>query len=580
MSVISRTPEPPGIESALSPALSALGDPARFGELFDTNPAGVVLVEVSPELRVAYCNEAFRRWAPMHRRPLVGRPVTDLFAWSDRSAIQSAYGEVVRTGLPLHWRSAPYHDRPGGPGEHLAYWNVSHYPLRDASGTLTHVLSFTIDVTDQAGARFRMRDAQQRVLSAVGCIARHLSGPADVREFFGGLSRALLEVVPAGRAAFWLLDGETISPQAGAVGFSRRDLDRLRRLACRDEGDGLMDRVVHHDVVVRDDLDRVAAGGDPLRGVGIADTITIPWQVGDRRLGAVAVYDSTRDSGFSEEDEWVLQAAATAAALVWEHREADATVAALREREAAAQRQQVAQSTELEQLKTDFLKLASHELRGPLGVVRGYVSMMEDGTLEPVGEGVAPVLPVLRAKLDEMSQLIDEMLETARLDDSALQLRLERMDLGELVRESVRSMEPLAGPGHRLVVETGETPLEVTGDRSRLSMIVTNLVHNAIKYSPEGGEVRATCRATGDAAVVAVTDHGIGIAPEHLGTLFTRFGRIETPETEGIGGTGLGLYLARDLARRHAGDLTVASEPGRGSTFTLTIPRASRSHRR
>jgi signal transduction histidine kinase len=583
MQAIPQVPDPLRIASALSPALFALGDPDRFVELLNSNPAGVVLVDAGPELTVVYCNDAFQRWAPAGRRPVVGRPLPELFAWSDRAALRSSYREAVRTGQPVHWRSAPYHERSGGGSAgRLAYWNVSHYPLCGPAGRVTHVLTFTVDVTDQAAVRVRMREAQQRVLDGLGDVARHLSDHGDLTAFFGDLSRALTDLVPAARAAFWLHDPDTatISPQAGAAGFTPDQLDRLRGIPCSPDGEGVAERIVFDDLVLRDQVDGAASDAASyraaLRAVGVMDTISMPWRAGDLRLGVVGVYDSTRPSGFSEEDVWVLQAAVTAAALVWEHRQADAAVAALREREAASLRQQIEQSTQLEQLKTDFLKLASHELRGPLGVVRGYISMMEDGTLAPVGEHVGPVLPLLRAKLDEMNRLINEMLETARLDDSALQLQLARLDLREVVHEAVRSLEPLAGERHSLVTETPGASVEVTGDRSRLSMIVTNLVHNALKYSPAGGEVRVSCRAGAGRGVVAVTDQGVGIAAGDMGRLFTRFGRIATPETAGIAGTGLGLYLARDLARRHGGEVGVESEPGRGSTFTLSLPLAGR----
>jgi signal transduction histidine kinase len=583
MQAIPRVPDPLRIASALTPALFALGDPDRFVELLNSNPAGIVLVEASPELTVVYCNDAFHRWAPLGRRPVVGRPLLELFAWSDRAAIRGSYREAVLTGQPVHSRSVPYHERSGGGSAgRLAHWNVSHYPLYGPAGRVTHVLTFTVDVADQAAVRARMRVAQQRVLDGLGDIARHLSDHGDLTAFFGDLSRALTDLVPAARAAFWLFDAETgtLSPQAGASGFTTGQLDRLRGVPCSPDGEGLAERIVFQDVILRDHVDEAAGDATSyraaLRAVGVIDTISMPWRAGDRRLGAVGVYDSTRPSGFSEEDVWVLQAAVTAAALVWEHRQADAAVAELREREAASLRQQIEQSMQLEQLKTDFLKLASHELRGPLGVVRGYISMMEDGTLAPVGEHVSPVLPLLRAKLDEMNRLINEMLETARLDDSALQLQLARLDLRDVVHEAVRSLEPLAGARHRLVTETPGSPVEVTGDRSRLSMIVTNLVHNALKYSPDGGQVRVCCRA-GGCAEVAVEDEGVGIATEDQDRLFTRFGRIATPETAGIAGTGLGLYLSRDLARRHGGDVSVVSEPGRGSTFTLSLPLAAES---
>ncbi len=610
MSTTPRISDPLRIASALSPVLFALGDPDRFVEMLNSNPAGVVLVEATAELPVAYCNDAFQRWVPLNRPPLVGRSVPDLFARSDRDAIRSAYCEAILTGLPLHWRSAPYHDRhDSGSSDRLAYCNLSHYPLRGPAGRVTHVLSFTVDVTDQASIRARMREAHQRLLGGLGRVARHLSEHGPVADLFAELAASLVDLVPAARAAFWLYDSRTrtISPQPGAFGFAAAELEQLSGIPCLPDGEGQIERVVFHDLAMRDQLDPwvpmgwrgstlLAPPGKPggadltgwdhasprsptyrsaLHGVGVRDVITIPWRAGDHRLGAVGVYDSTRPDGFREEDVWALQGAVTAAALVWEHRQADAALAELREREAATLRQQIEQSMQLEQLKTNFLKLASHELRAPLSVVRGYISMMEDGTLAPVGEQVGAVLPLLRAKLDEMNQLINEMLETARLEDCALELRQARLDLREIVREAVSSLEPLAEERHRLVTETPGSPVEVIGDRARLGMIVTNLVHNALKYSPAGGEVRVTCRAGAGRADVAVRDEGVGIAAEDMDRLFSRFGRIVTPETAEIGGTGLGLYLVRDLARRHGGDVTAASELGSGSTFTLTLPHAA-----
>lgn len=579
-------PDPLRIASDLSPVLFALGDPDLLVEVLSSSPAGAVLVEASPGLPVVYCNEAFERWAPVGRWPLVGRSLPELFAWTDRPAITAAYREVIHTGRPLHRRSTVQPARMTGESrDRPTPWNVSHYPLRGSSGSrgrVTHVLSLMVDASDPAAIRLRMQEARRRVLAGFGDVARHLADPAGGEvPLLGGLSETLLDLVPAARAAFWRYDGETgtISPLPGACGFSPDELEALRDIPCRLADDPLLERVVLHGLVLRDDIRPGEPGEGPYRAalgrLGVRDTITIEWRSGGRRLGAVAVYGSRVPTGFTEEDVWVLEAAAAAAAAVWEHRMADDAAAAIHESEAAGLRRQIEQHIELERQKTDFLKLASHELRGPLGVVRGYVSMMEDGTLGPVGEQAQPVLPMLRAKLDEMNRLINEMLETARLDDSALQLRLVRLDLREVVHEAVRSLEPLADAQHRLVTDTPGSAVPVVGDRSRLCMIVTNLVHNALKYSPGGGEVRVTCRAVDGRGEVAVHDQGVGIAAEDIGRLFTRFARIVTPETAGIAGTGLGLYLARDLARRHGGDVEVASRPGEGSTFTLRLPVAS-----
>jgi signal transduction histidine kinase len=572
-------PDPLGTASALSPVLFALGDPDLLVEVLSSVPAGVVLVEARSDLPVVYGNEAFQRWVPLGRHPVVGQSLPDLFAWPDRAAIRAAYREVIRTGRPVHVRSA-YQDRHR-PDEHSARWNVSHYPLRVPAGRVTHVLSVTVDVADRAGVQARMDEAQRRVLGALGDLAHQLTERGETRAFFGELSRTIAGLVSAARVAFLLHDpaSQTVSAQSGGFGFSPADMERLRRIPCRAGGEGLIDQVMFRDRVVRDEDEPDEPGADPyadrLSTLGIADAVSVAWRAGEHRLGAIAVCDSSRPSGFSDDDLWVLQAAAAAAALAWEHRQADEALAELRERDAASLRQQIEQSMQLEQLKADFLKLASHELRAPLGVVRGYVSMMEDGTLGEVGEHVAPLLPLLRAKLDDMNRLVNEMLETARLEDSALQLGLARLDLRDVVRDAVRSLEPLADESHRLVTSTPGAPVTVIGDRGRLTMIVTNLVHNALKYSPGGGEVRITCAGRDGEACVTVSDQGVGIGDDDRTRLFTRFGRIVTDETAQIPGTGLGLYLARDLARRHGGDVEVASRPGIGSTFTLTLPLAT-----
>ncbi|HKF75400.1 MAG TPA: HAMP domain-containing sensor histidine kinase [Candidatus Dormibacteraeota bacterium] len=424
-------------------------------------------------------------------------------------------------------------------------------------------------------------DARWRVADAMADLWRAVSATTDTRIFFEELSRRIAAFASARGTVFWLLDAdaEMLSPQPGAAGLDDTEPGELVSVPCRRGSGDVADRVVFGDQVVRGWWGAGGLGQAPepngLGPTGSPDCVLLPWRTRDRPLGVLAAVDSNRAGvGFSDDDVRMLRAAAAAAAVAWEHREAHGELALAREREVAGLREQIERSFQLEQLKTDFLKLASHELRGPLGVIKGYVSMMEDGTLGDVSPALAPVLPVLRAKLEEMNQLVNEMLETARLDDSALELRLARLDLREVVESAVHALEPLTGAAHSLVVDTAAEPVLVPGDRSRLGIVVTNLVHNAIKYSPRGGRVCVCCAAADGMAQVAVSDQGVGIAPEHMGLLFTRFGRVSTRETAGIPGTGLGLYLARDLARRHGGDVQVTSTPGQGSTFTLTLPLA------
>ncbi len=227
---------------------------------------------------------------------------------------------------------------------------------------------------------------------------------------------------------------------------------------------------------------------------------------------------------------------------------------------------------ELEGMKREFLLLASHELRSPLAVARGYAAMLRDGSLGPPPERFRPAIGIMEAKLSEISALVDDMLETARLETGNLQLAAKAVDLREVLRTAVEQVRPQVGEKHQLCIEVPGRPVVVRGDGERLRRIAVNLLDNAVKYSPKGGEVECAVDADERHAALRVRDHGIGIADDARARMFTRFGRIVTEETSSIPGTGLGLYLCRELARAHGGDITVESREGEGSTFTVTLP--------
>lgn len=234
-------------------------------------------------------------------------------------------------------------------------------------------------------------------------------------------------------------------------------------------------------------------------------------------------------------------------------------------------REKADQLAELERAKSEFLRLASHELRGPAAMLGGYLSMMEEEALGPIPERLRPVLPVLRAKAAQINMLANEMVEAARLEDRRLQLKRKRVDLREALRRGVGSARAASTGKHHLILEErSEGPTPVQADVMRLDIIISNLIDNAIKYSPNGGDIMIQLSTAGGLAQVRVRDFGIGIAPEDMERLFIRFNRI-APQPE-VPGTGLGLYLARELARLHGGDIVAVSKLGEGSEFTLSLP--------
>jgi signal transduction histidine kinase len=225
----------------------------------------------------------------------------------------------------------------------------------------------------------------------------------------------------------------------------------------------------------------------------------------------------------------------------------------------------------LEKAKTEFLNIASHELRGPMTVIKGYLTMLAAGSLGDISPKAMSVMPLLIAKSDEVNSLLEQMVEASRLEDGRLALKKERSDLVELTGAAIETLEPLISD-HEFKFEKPAQPVWANVDPDRFQIVVRNLVTNAIKYSHAGTAVTVRITPNGDRAALDVIDEGIGIAAEDQPKLFTRFGRIENQATMHTSGTGLGLWLSREIARMHDGDLTLDSEAGRGSTFTLEIP--------
>jgi signal transduction histidine kinase len=224
----------------------------------------------------------------------------------------------------------------------------------------------------------------------------------------------------------------------------------------------------------------------------------------------------------------------------------------------------------LEKAKTEFLNVASHELRGPMTVIKGYLTMLEAGSLGDLPTQSMSVLHLLIAKSDEVNWMIEQMVEAARLEEGRLALRKLPVDLVELTDLAIESASQLLSE-HHLSVDRPPQPIHAEVDPDRFQIVVRNLLSNAAKYSPAGARIRVQVSGNG-VGKVAVTDEGIGIAEDDQVRLFSRFVRIETKATERVSGTGLGLWLSREIARMHDGDLTVESTPGRGSTFTLQLP--------
>ncbi|MDZ4166362.1 MAG: ATP-binding protein [Coriobacteriia bacterium] len=224
----------------------------------------------------------------------------------------------------------------------------------------------------------------------------------------------------------------------------------------------------------------------------------------------------------------------------------------------------------LEQLKDDFIQTVSHELRTPLTSIVGFVELLGAMSGQRLTEQTPVIVERLRGNADRMRGLVEELLEVNDIVAEGVKPMLRPVDLGEVVRLSAESV--FHDAEHRLTVVIDPDVPKVVCDSDRVARVVTNLVDNAVKYSPDGGDIEVTLGVADDRAVISVRDHGIGIGPEETGRLFDRFSQADMSSTREYGGLGLGLFIVSEIVRAHDGTIEVESLHGEGSTFTVRIP--------
>jgi signal transduction histidine kinase len=233
------------------------------------------------------------------------------------------------------------------------------------------------------------------------------------------------------------------------------------------------------------------------------------------------------------------------------------------------------QAQEVDELKSKFFANVSHELRTPLTLILSPIDQLL-AKLHRSAEQDA--LQVVRRNATRLLRLIDDLLDLARLEAGGLRLRVMQVDVGQLAERVVGNAAPTAtAKGNDLLFSSEGQPSEMFGDPHRIEIILTNLIGNAMKFTPPGGRIEVKVVHNSAGASVEVTDTGPGISKEEQGRIFERFHQVEGSERRRQGGAGIGLALARELAQLHGGSLTVESNPGHGSTFTLFL-QSGRGH--
>ena len=228
----------------------------------------------------------------------------------------------------------------------------------------------------------------------------------------------------------------------------------------------------------------------------------------------------------------------------------------------------VTQRLMIDRVRTDFVANISHELRTPIGAI----SLMAENLIAEMGESEsARLAEIILNEVTRLNETVNDLLDLAKIEFDGLSKR-ESIHTARVIDEAVGRLRSAALAKSVMIVVEDNPNMSVIGDRAQLVSAVGNLIDNAVKYSKQGSIVKIEVTREDGRMLISVADNGSGIAPEHLRRVFERFYRVDDARSRGTGGTGLGLAIVRHIALLHGGDVSVTSEVGVGSTFTLSIP--------
>ena len=396
------------------------------------------------------------------------------------------------------------------------------------------------------------------VLETANRCARALGSSLVLDEAFGAFIRELHGLVPFERTAIVLVENDTATTMATAG----RGADQVFPPGSAGPIEGsVLERVLHGHLIVRRDLtERQFPEDERLLALGLCSELVAPLLLGARTIGMLSLSRDRPDAFSDDEAELVTPLGRLVATAVQNIRAYE------------AERRRVEELARLSQLRADFVSLVSHELRSPMAAVIGAARTLQDRWRMLTAQQRESFLALIGDETARLAALVADVLDTSRIEAGTFSYSFDDVDLGRLVDDAVEAAA-LAQQDVRVVASVRGRLPAIRGDRARLRQVLGNLIDNAVKYSPEGGEVRVSAAPANGVVRISVRDDGPGIPRDQQIRIFEKFGRVDVPGASKPG-TGLGLFIARSIAEAHGGSLDVSSGIEPGSTFILTLPAA------
>jgi signal transduction histidine kinase len=456
------------------------------------------------------------------------------------------------------WRIDRFHDGPGFIWDRVTFPFGVFLTTGLIVGWLVNRLGWEAALAEaRAREAETFRDELRRradVLEAANRCARALASSLDLDQAFGAFIRELRGLVPFERVTLVLVENE----RAEVMAVAGRGTDRVFPPgSARPVRGSVLEEVLEGNLVYRPSIDPPEYPEErELLSLGLRSRVLAPLQVGPRTIGMLGLVRAEENAFAREELELVSLLGRLVATAVQNIRSYD------------AERSTADELRRLSALRADFVSLVSHELRSPMAAVIGAARTLQGRWRELTPEQRQSFLQLIGDETSRLATLIDDVLDTSRIEAGTFSFTFTDVDLAELLRDVVAAAE-LAQDEVELTANVASLP-RVRGDRERLRQVIQNLVDNAVKYSSAGGRVHVSATTDDGHVLIDVTDEGPGIALEDQQLIFEKFGRSSGGTAKP--GTGLGLFIARSIAEAHGGSLDVESVPARGSVFRLELP--------
>ncbi len=459
-----------------------------------------------------------------------------------------------------HKRAALSPDRPTArywhrvllAGEVVRWQEWTDRALYDDRGRLIEVQSVGQDITERKQAEIALKQRNQE-LTALNEIATVIGQTTHLKHMVNTTLDKLSTMMTIDGSCVHLLDpGEGQSHSLALVaqrGFLPDVVERIEAIPLSDGPSPATAQVMQ---VVQHHL-ALAAGRQEAPAF-----IAVPLQAKDRVLGVLGVF-RRRPGQPSFQDTQLLTALGHQVGV------------AIENVHLAQQAAEIELLRRLDRLRSELIANVSHELRTPLGLITVFCTTLlrEDISVDPSMQ--REFLSDMKEEADKLARIVDNLLDLSRLQHGRLRLDKHPLDLGQMVTDTIAAMQ-LGLTRHRLVNRLASTPLVALADAKRIEQVQRNLLENAIKYSPAGGEITIGGRQVEDEVLIEISDQGIGIPPQELERIFESFYRVENESTQRVGGVGLGLAICREIIAAHGGRIWAESTPGVGSTFYFTLP--------